>query len=86
MSKDMVVRLMNSKTFCINKMQGRSRNASCQNRRVCKKWPKPEILRTRRSKTDQVSGTEMVLAQYPTIIRLKLGGLCGIQESTNKKG
>ena len=51
-----------------------------------KKQPKLEILRTRQSKTDQVSGTEKVLAQYPTINRLKMGGLSGIQEPTNKKG
>ena len=28
-----------------------------------------------RSKTDQATGTEKVLAQYPTINRLKMGGL-----------
>jgi hypothetical protein len=51
-SKDMVVGLMNSKTFCINKMQGSESEGgvSCQIRRLCKRWPEPEILRTRRSK------------------------------------
>ena len=43
-------------------------------------------MRTRRSKTDQVSRTEKVLAQYPTISRLKMGELSGIQEPTNKMG
>jgi hypothetical protein len=56
------------------------------NQEIAKRWHEPEILRMHRSKTDQVGGTEKVLAQYPTINRLKMGELSGIQEPTNKKG
>ena len=53
--------------------------------KYAKGWHEPKILQTRRSKTDQISGTEKVLAQYPTISRLKMGELSGIQGPTNKK-
>ena len=53
--------------------------------KYAKGWYEPKILQTRRSKTDQISGTEKVLAQYPTISRLKMGELSGIQGPTNKK-
>ena len=48
------------------------------------RWAKPEIA-DMSSKTDRVCGTEKVLAQYPTINRLKTGELSAIQEPTNKK-